>query len=131
MEALIIRQPFIGKVLSGVKTWEMRSTRATKRGLIGLIEKGSGKVVGVANLIDSLGPLAEAEMLANMDRHCIPPDRLSSGETSKWRHAWVLQGARPLRTPIAYTHRSGAVIWVRLDDSIAAAVRFEMNVASQ
>ena len=39
-------------MLSGKKTWEMRSTR--NRGPIGLIRKGSGQVVGIADIVDSL-----------------------------------------------------------------------------
>jgi hypothetical protein len=55
---LIIDQPWIGKILRGEKTWEMRSTRTSIRGPIALIEKGSGTVVGVASILSSLCPMS-------------------------------------------------------------------------
>lgn len=39
--ALIIREPWIDLVLSGQKSWELRSRSTEKRGLIGLIRKGA------------------------------------------------------------------------------------------
>ena len=48
--ALIIRQPWIGKILDGSKTWEMRGRPTSIRGRIGLIEQGSGMIVGEATL---------------------------------------------------------------------------------
>ena len=41
MDALIIRQPWLGLILSGKKTWEIRGSRTNKRGPIALIESGS------------------------------------------------------------------------------------------
>lgn len=48
MDALVIAEPWIGLILDGSKTWEMRSRATRKRGRIALIRKGSGQVVGVA-----------------------------------------------------------------------------------
>src|SRR5947209_18338036 len=50
VKALIIREPWIGHILSGAKTWEMRTSKTSLRGRIGLIRKGSGVVVGVADI---------------------------------------------------------------------------------
>lgn len=55
--ALIVRQPWIEKILSGEKTWEMRSKRTLVRGRIGLIEQGTGLIVGECDLIHSGMPL--------------------------------------------------------------------------
>ena len=48
--ALIIKKEWVDKILSGGKTWEMRSTKTTVTGVIGLIESGSGLLVGEATL---------------------------------------------------------------------------------
>ena len=52
MKGLIIREPWIGMILAGRKTWEMRSRQTPYRGRIGLIRKGTGMVVGIAEIVD-------------------------------------------------------------------------------
>mgnify|MGYP003341256152 FL=1 len=49
---LIIRQSWLKKIFNDGKIWEMRSTKTDIRGKIGLIESGSGLIVGEANLVD-------------------------------------------------------------------------------
>jgi len=57
MKALIVKPGPMKKILDGSKSWEIRRGRCHIRGLIGLIESGSGEVVGVADLADCIGPL--------------------------------------------------------------------------
>lgn len=57
MKALIIDEPWISRMLDGSKTWEMRSRSTENRGRFALIRKGSGQVVGVAELAGCRGPL--------------------------------------------------------------------------
>jgi hypothetical protein len=121
-KGLIIKTPFIDLILQGRKTWELRSTQAKFRGPIALIEKGSGKVVGVASLIDSKGPLTDAEMGANHHNHAVSPERLQLPDLQKYRYAWVLSDAKRLARPVPYTHAKGAVIWVTLDSMVSSAV---------
>jgi len=122
LKGLIIDSPHIQNILNGKKIWEMRSTSTKVRGLIALIQKGSGSVVGTVNLSGSLGPLSEDEMLRSTDKHLIDPNRVASGATAKWRHAWVLSSAHWLPTPVRYSHPSGAVIWVNLDPEVEQQV---------
>lgn len=122
LSGLIIRREPLQSILRGEKCWEMRSKHTHKRGRIALIEKGSGQVVGVAELVDSIGPLSEEQMRANQDKHRIRPERLNSGEVSKWRIAWVLKNVQPLETPVSYQHKSGAVTWVTLTSEVSDAV---------
>jgi hypothetical protein len=114
-KGLLIKSPYIDRILAGTKTWEMRSSATSLRGPIALIKQGSGQVVGVANLVDVKGPLSKQEKLKAIDKHQISIERLESGETDKWDTAWVLENAQPLKTPIHYQHPNGAVIWVNLD----------------
>jgi hypothetical protein len=122
LKGLIIDSPHIDNILTGRKCWEMRSKATQQRGTIALIRKGSGTVIGVADLIDSRGPLSQGEMLATQNYHLITPERLAMPAVSKWRHAWVLKNAKALNRPVAYSHPKGAVIWVNLDDQVARAV---------
>ncbi|MEC9386070.1 ASCH domain-containing protein [Marinobacter sp. bablab_jr008] len=111
---LIIDQPWIDKILKGYKTWEMRSARTTIRGPIALIEKGSGTIVGVGSILDSIGPLCFEEVFENEIKHNVGPE-IYTRDGYKWNHAWVLGDVLPLVQPIKYQHRSGAVVWVELD----------------
>jgi hypothetical protein len=130
MKAIVIDEPWIGMILSGRKTWEMRKTACHHRGTIALIRKGGGTVVGVAEVIASRPPLASlADYAAAEDRHGIPPDRQARAFEDGWRTPWVLRGARPLARPVSYDHPSGAVIWVNLGEEVARAVELAAGPA--
>jgi hypothetical protein len=119
---LIIAEPWISMILNGVKTWEMRTTPTRKRGRIALIRKGSGQVVGTANLVDSFGPLTRQQMLDSVDRHGVPADLIRSGSVDSWVYPWVLADVARIDPPVAYAHPPGAVIWLTLDSSSAESV---------
>lgn len=55
--------------------------------------------------------------------HAIPPARQMQAFADGWRTPWVLSEARPLARPVPYAHPNGAVIWVNLDEAVAAQVR--------
>lgn len=109
--ALIIRKPWIDMILSGEKTWEMRSQPTNVRGRIGLIEQGSGLIVGECELVNSGESVNNFNPGYGGDMHKI--DDLSLLE--KWHYPWVLSGAKKYDVPIPYKHPKGAVIWVKLD----------------
>jgi hypothetical protein len=120
--ALIIRPEPLNQILSGEKTWEMRSSGARKRGRIGLISKGSGQVIGVADLVDCIGPMTPERIAASSDLHRISPQRLRDPDIAKYRYAWVLRNARRLSRAVPYQHPAGAVIWVSLDDNLRRVI---------
>ena len=121
-KALIVDEPWISKIISGAKTWEMRNTTSKQRGWIGLIKKGSGHVVGVAKMIGSDGPFSDQKMVDNADKHHIPSDIFLTGKFSKHRHAWIMSNAVRLYRPVPYRHKSGAVKWVTLDAQVSEAL---------
>lgn len=109
--ALIVRQPWIELILSGQKTWEMRSTGTSIRGRIGLIEQGTGLIVGECSL-DHVGePIDRFNLGYGHHLHKVDDFEL----LEKWRFPWVLSGAVRYKTPIEYSHPKGAVIWVKLN----------------
>ena len=120
MKALTIKEPWISLILSGNKTWELRSRDTRVRGRIALIRKGSGTVVGVANLTATLPNLSRSDLMTTVARHQVPQQQI--GLDFQWNVAWVLQGAQPLREPVPYRHPPGAVIWVNLPPEVAVAV---------
>ncbi|CAN5633722.1 ASCH domain-containing protein [soil metagenome] len=119
MRGLIIRSGPIRDILAGRKTWEIRGKRTHIRGTIGLIEKGTGTVVGLCEVVDCIGPLSLAEMRRNFSKHRIPLSCLRSREGNyKTIYAWVLKKAKPLSRPVKYTHKSGVIVWHPLPDSL-------------
>lgn len=109
--ALIVQKKWLDMILDGSKTWEMRSTKTKVRGTIGLIEAGSGLIVGSVDIVDcSNHPINK---LPNYKRlHQVEDESL----LDKWCYAWVLSNAKRFKEPIPYTHPKGAVIWVKLDN---------------
>ena len=114
--ALVIASPHIDRILAGEKTWEMRSRNCRIRGPIGLIKKGSGTVVGLAEITDVIDPLSPAGMLVNQDKHRITPQRFADPSVAKWNHTWVLSDVKAFDNPMPYVYPNGAQSWVILDD---------------
>lgn len=114
-KGIIIDEPWIGKILSGEKTWEMRSTGARHRGPIALIKKGSKTVFGVAELYDCSDRLSLDELKGSQDQHCIP-DSILEAPDYKWNVAWKLKNIHRLDQPVPYQHKGGSTIWVSLDE---------------
>lgn len=118
-KALIIDTPWIDLILAGEKVWEMRSRNCSIRGRIGLIRKGSGQIVGIAEMGECLGPFSEAELRQQRDKHAITEDRmLDEAWMSKWNHAWVLKNVEVLSEPVPYSHPNGAVTWVNIGEQV-------------
>ncbi|NIO38677.1 ASCH domain-containing protein [Candidatus Bathyarchaeota archaeon] len=96
MQGLIIKEPWITYILEGRKTWEIRGGNCRIRGRIGLVRSDSGLVVGTAKIADSLGPLSDEKMRANISRHCIPLRDLAAVRNRyKNIYAWVPANATP------------------------------------
>ncbi|MDB5963472.1 MAG: hypothetical protein JWP59_4766 [Massilia sp.] len=130
MHGLIIREPWMGYILTGTKTWEMRTTPAPRRGRIALIRKGTGLVVGTAELVDSLAPLDAASLAASRDRHRIPAGLDSEVIAAGWLHPWVLHDVRVLAQPVPAGQKPGQVIWVPLAEATAAAIDAQTGTAT-
>ena len=119
MKALIIRSPWIDLILSGSKTWEMRTKPTSIRGRIALIKAKSGLIYGTAELVDSLPALSLERLRQSFDFHGIPDEQLDSAIQNRWTTPWVLRNVVRLDTPKPYVHPSGAVTWVELPDLLA------------
>lgn len=121
MKATIIREPYISLILDGHKTWEMRSSRALHRGLVALIKKGTGHVVGTAQLVDSRPPLTTRNYAEHEHLHRVAPADQPAAIRSKWVYPWVLSDIRKLQRPVPYIHKGG-VTWVNLDEEVSKRV---------
>lgn len=126
LRALIIRQQWLDKILSGKKTWEIRGSKTAIRGTIGLIESGSGKVVGLCEVVDCIGPLSANKFRVNCARAGMRPSQATLGWYRN-TYAWVLSKPQRLNWPIHYKHPMGAVIWVTLDSRVERSVRLQAS----
>jgi hypothetical protein len=114
MRGLIIRTKPLNNILASRKTWEIRGSRTKIRGTIGLIESGSGTIVGCCELIDCKGPLSLSEMQHTVEKHGISREDLEQNLPYPYSYAWVLSNARRFRQPKPYDHPLGAIIWVKI-----------------
>lgn len=112
MRGLIIKSPWMERILDGEKTWEIRGSTTKIRGKVALIRSGSGKVFGEVSIIDSK-ELTLKEYKESRKFHCIESET-SQELPYKRTYAWVMGNPQFYEEPIAYKHPRGAVIWVNL-----------------
>ena len=108
---LFIKEEPMNLILSGKKTWELRGRSTKIRGLIGLIQSKTGKVVGTAELVDCKGPLSIDELMATRKHGCKPKD-FKNGTYYENTYAWVLKNATRLKKPIPFKRKPGAIVWI-------------------
>lgn len=109
--ALIIKKEYLDKIFDNNKLWEMRSSKTNIRGRIGLIESGSGLIVGSVTITDCYEPLkTKNDALITAHLHQVSDFSL----LKKWKYPWVMAHPVRYRYPIPYDHPKGAVIWVNL-----------------
>jgi len=113
--ALIVQRHWCDLILRNLKEWEMRSSKTKFRGIFGVIEAGSGSIIGKTTLIDSLEEISEAAYFSYTHKHKIS----STDHTAKnWKYPWVIKNSIRFEEPIPYIHPQGAVRWVRLTNDM-------------
>jgi len=117
MYGLIIKSPFIERILSGEKTWEIRGFSTRIRGRICLIKSGTKTIVGICKLVYVIGPLTKEQFIASYVFHRDNLTNISQNSLPyKKTYAWVLECVKSLKKPIPYTHPRGAITWVKLQN---------------
>ena len=91
MHCLFVKAPFAGWIVDGVKLIEYRTHETYIRGRIGIIESGTGTVIGDVNLIGS------------------PYDQATG------MYKWLLACPRRYAKPVPFEHKQGCVVWAILD----------------
>ncbi len=106
--SLIVKKYWLDKIFDEGKVWEMRTTKTSITGIVGLIESGSGLIVGEMNLTGcSERQVPKTEYLKKYHK----VDDLDL--LDKWKWAWFLRDAKRYDEPTPYDHPKGAVIWVK------------------
>jgi ASCH domain-containing protein len=119
---LVIQQPWVGMIAEGKKTWEMRTKRTRVRGWVGLIEKGTGQVIGVAYLKNSPPELQRHKHHLHYRKHRMLAEPGKKSYSGKYLFPWVVTKAIKLAKPVPYEHPSGAVTWVKFSDEVGRAL---------
>lgn len=127
MRGLIIRSPHIDNILAGKKIWEMRSKVIRLRETIALIKAGSGCVVGVADIVDCIGPLSLEQRIASTAKHWVPASQWSDPTFEKYVYAWVLDHVFPFASPVWYTHPKGAQAFVTLEEPTLSLIEEKLK----
>lgn len=117
---LVIMEEPLNKILQGRKTMELRSKHNRQLGLIALIRKGSGKIYGVAEIVESIGPMSFDEFCAHANEHAVEPERLREIFDMGWNHGWRLRNIMPLKSPVSYIHKG--MSQVKLDPGAIEAL---------
>lgn len=114
MKGLIIKPYWTDLILSGEKTVEVRGSKTSVRGEIGIIKSGSKSVYGTAFLYDCKELTREDFENTYKESHRI---NMSYDELLKIYpkpHAWFIKVLKVYGKPIPYEHKRGCVIWVNL-----------------
>ena len=114
MDGLIIKQPWIDLILSGLKVMEIRGNIpwSHKDKEIALIESGTTLIRGIT-VIHSVTRLWEEGWFKKMQKyHQIPDDKKHLIKYKKV-YAWWMSKPKILKEEIHYTPKPGAVIWVK------------------
>ena len=91
MNCLFVRAPFAGWIVDGVKLIEYRTRETLIRGGIGIIESGSGTVIGDAKLTN-----------------CIFDHQFK-------HYGWEISNPRRYANPVPFEHKQGCITWAILD----------------
>ncbi len=110
--ALILKEPWASKVVSGEKTVELRTMKTNKIGEEIYIAKAGTKTLIGKVTIDKCVLLSQEEIQALESYHMAA----TYARTLKGKkiYGWFLKNALAFENPIPYPHPHGAQIWVVL-----------------
>jgi ASCH domain len=115
-KGLLIRRPWCDLIVDGHKSWELRGSRTNVRGTVGIIQSGTGHIVGTADVVGCTPVLTSGDLIQAVKLHCVPAAMFNDNQTPYPRtYAWILLNQKRFEQPIPYTHKPGAVIWVNLE----------------
>lgn len=112
VRGLIVKEPYATMIVRGEKKWEIRKTKTKIRGQVYIIL--NGHIIGVANLVDVLGPFDVDELLKYSEKHKIDEEYLKKYSNGKKLYAWVFEDPKEFKKKIKLEIPKGAQVWVKL-----------------
>ena len=108
---LLMKARWLDLILSGKKTWEIRGTQTTQRGIIHLALSGAGGQIAGQCRITKSYTINRKTLSKHFTKHRIED---LSIVTYRKPHVWEISHVRRYKQPFLFGHPQGAVIWVRL-----------------
>ena len=110
--ALFVREPFAERIISGRKTWEIRTRPTDRRGRIAIVSHRG--LIGTVDLYDVEGPLRLADLVGQVGKHRAPLRLLQTYAAGRALYAWALREPARLDPPIVLRRGRGPVVWFKL-----------------
>lgn len=129
VRGLVIMTDPLEKILTGQKTMELRGRHNRQLGKVALIRKSSGHIYGVADIVESVGPMDMNEFRARINEHGVQSSRLQEVFDKGWTIGWRMANVKRLRYPVPYVHKG--MSQVKLDDEAVAGLRAALASAIQ
>ena len=129
-KALIIAPQWAQLIANGEKTWEMRSQAVKHRGYFAIAEKGTGRLIAMANLRECNGPHSINYLIQHEQRHCGTREAIVAPGFKYW-FSWELDNVYRFNNPVSYQPKSGAVSWVKLSADVVEKIVEEMKDSQQ
>lgn len=108
---LNVNEPYIGYILDGSKTWEIRNEATTRRGLICLVN--AGKIFGTVCLKECK-EISIQDLKDNPDLHRLDDDWMKRCSTWKKIYAWILTSPTKLENHRRFVWKIGCVNWCNI-----------------
>jgi hypothetical protein len=109
---LFVREPFAERIITGRKTWEIRTRPTTRRGRIAIMSQRG--LVGTVELYDVEGPLTAGDLIRHVAKHRAPLRLLHTYAAGRALYAWAMREPARLDPPIVLRRGRGPVVWFRL-----------------
>ena len=106
---LIVRPPWLGRIVLHGKTWEIRGGNTKVRGRIALVWRGLA--LGEVDVVGSF-PLTRALFDAHPELHHVPDWAWVAARYAN-PHVWLLANPRQVTHPVA--RKPGQVTWVKIE----------------
>jgi hypothetical protein len=109
---LIVKEPWLGLILDGQKSDEIRGQTTLKENQRIYLARsgGGGMVIGSALLVRCHGPLSRADWEERRSNHFVAGAALPYGAST---YAWELSAAMRFDAPVSYLHKRGCVVWAK------------------
>jgi hypothetical protein len=114
--ALFVREPFAERIISGRKTWEIRTRPTHRRGRIAIMSQRG--LLGTVEIYDVAGPLTATDLVRHVGKHRAPLRLLHAYAAGRALYAWVLREPARLDPPLVLRRGRGPVVWFRLNKSV-------------
>ena len=112
--ALLIKEPWASKVVSGEKTIEIRTMQTKKIGQeIYIAQAGTKTLIGKATIVKCV-QLTMKDYIQLQHQACLTRSGLQQLFSTKRIYGWYLKDAMKFDKPIPYDHPRGAQVWIKI-----------------